>query len=772
MLLDGTRRRRWLSRATMAVLMTAATCTTAAGCRVPEAALPDGGPGVEARVSGAEAVDGSTALRMRLESEYWRGMGRLAYGETEEATAILQAVNEEAERAGVEFGPDIEDNLWRVATGRLPVLPARLLAGAGDLSTAAEAPLEAVPASAAHEETGTTRETEPLIVGPPAHEVRMPRLEEPGMADKLVSVDFNQVDIMLVLKTVSDITGINFLPADGVQGPVTLIGPTQVRVGDLYSVLESILAMKNYAPVPSRDMVKIVPRAEVSKYNLETRIGDLESIPADDSVVTQIIPLEYVEPQEVLGWVNAAVAPGSYVFVPPKVNAIAISGISSNIHQIAKLIQQFDIPAARASIKIIRLKHSPAGDLAEKVSQILAEASVPSPQPGQAPVRVATETKILPDTRTNSLIVVARPEDTKVIEDLVGKLDVERPLEAGNVHVVHLQHVEAATVAEALSALTATLAEEAGEQKAESVRINAYEPTNSLIVVASAEDFGIMEEMIGKLDVIREQVLVEMCIMEASEDVVRELGVEWTTIDPAGEDMRGFGGTDFGIRVEQASGTLEGLTLGAFKLGRDGSPQVAAILNALENESGVNILSKPHIVTSNHEESRIFVGESIPFVKQSRVTETDPASPTAIKTYDYEDVGIEMVITPHVTHGGVVRLEIDSKFTKVIEGPTGVSAETPTTASREATTVVSVDTGATVVIGGLMRDDEVSAESKVPLLGDIPVLGWLFKRTKRTTQKTNLLLFITPHVLTGREAMERMTREKEEQLGLDPRSGM
>jgi general secretion pathway protein D len=349
----------------------------------------------------------------------------------------------------------------------------------------------------------------------------------------------------------------------------------------------------------------------------------------------------------------------------------------------------------------------------------------------------------------------------------VERLDVERPLAAGNVHVVRLQHADAEEMVESLSGALEALAQSAGESRAAPIQVTAQSSTNSLIITASAQDYAIIADIIAKLDIPREQVLVEMTIMEASQEAVEELGIEWASVTPPGRHLRGFGDTDFGLRVEELTGTLEGLSVGAFELGSAGETRIAAILHALERDARVNILSKPHVLTSNNQEARITVAQNVPFVRQTRITETDPATPTAIRTFTYEDVGIEMTITPHLSAGGQVRLEIASSFTQIVESATGLGPETPTTAKREAQTTVSVVSGSTVVIGGLMRDDLIASERKVPLLGDVPLVGALFRRTRETTQKTNLLLFITPHVLTLPEDLADMSARKQVEAGME-----
>jgi len=335
--------------------------------------------------------------------------------------------------------------------------------------------------------------------------------------------------------------------------------------------------------------------------------------------------------------------------------------------------------------------------------------------------------------------------------------------------VVYLKNAPARETAESLSKAIVNLRVAGALEAAQPVQVAADEGTNALIITASAQDYEVIAEIIEKLDIVREQVLVEMLIMEVSEDSLTEIGIDWATLDEAVADsVRFFGATNFGPRVDFASGDLEGLAVGTWK-GVGSDVRIGTILHALEKQSGVNILSTPHILTSNHNKAKIIVGENIPYVVESRITETtDFITPTVIKTYDYKDVGISLEITPHISQGGLVRLEIDSEFTKLIEGVTTLSIDTPTTAKRQAQTVVSMNSGSTVVIGGLIRDDKVTVEKKIPLLGDIPLVGGLFKYQRDRLQKTNLLIFITPYVMDSQEDLEQITEEKRKEMEPGP----
>lgn len=588
-----------------------------------------------------------------------------------------------------------------------------------------------------------------------------------GNPDELISVNFDQVDIRIMLKTIGDITGINFVVDDSVKGTVTVMSPTKIRLGDLYKVLESVLEVKGYAAVSAGDLVKIVPKAKAVKHNLQVRIGSNPSeIPQNDSFVTQIIPLKYADATEVSNLIKPLLATDSYMAIYPKTNSVLITDVSSNIHHIAKIIQTLDVTGSKEQVTVIRLNYASAQAISEQITRIMQESKDSSLQTGRSrsTSQIKTGIRILPDVRTNSLIVVANAQDTEAIRRLAEQLDVERPIGANNIHVVYLKNARATETADSLTEALTNLRITDVLEAAQNVNVAADEGTNALIITASTQDYEVIAEIIEKLDIVREQVLVEMLIMEVSEEGLTEIGVDWATVDEAvSGSVRFFGATNFGPRVDFASGNLEGLAVGAWKKSSSGTT-IGSMLTALEKQTGVDILSTPHIVTSNHNKAKIIVGENIPYVVESRITETDPITPTVIDTFEYKDVGISLEITPHISQGGLVRLEIDSEFTKLIQGVTGTSVNTPTTAKRQAQTVVSMNSGSTVVIGGLIRDDKTTVEKKIPLLGDIPLLGGLFRYHKDQIQKTNLLIFITPYVLTDQQDLEKITEKKRDEM--------
>ena len=591
---------------------------------------------------------------------------------------------------------------------------------------------------------------------------------EPHFAnpDELVSVNFDNVDIRTVLKTIGELTGINFIPHQSVNGTVTVMSPTSIRLGDIYPFLQSILDVAGYATIEMDNAVKVVPKADAVKSHTEVRVGaDPARIPNTDMIARQIIPLKYADAAEISEIVTPILSPGAQVATYPRTNSLVITDTSANIRHIAQVIQQLDVEGSKEKVLLFPLAHASAQTLSEQVLRILEKSKTMTPPTGrlQAVPTIGNGPRVLPDDRTNSLIVIATEQDAATVGQLVEQLDIQRPAGMDSVNVVYLKNGDANEVSRSLErALTSMKLTGAGQA---APRITPDASTNALVIVAPPSDFDLISQIIEKLDIVREQVLVEMLILEISDESLLELGVDWATLDnPSTNSVRGFGMTNLGPRVNFLNGTAEGLSIGAWK-SVGGTVKIGAILHAMEKQSGVNILSTPHILASNHRKAKIIVGENRAFVTQSRITEAvDPVTPTVIKSFEYKDVGITLDITPHVSQGGMIRLEIKSEFTKLIEDVTSPSPDTPTTAKRTAQTVVTMGSGATVVIGGLIRDDTVKTVKKVPLLGDIPLVGALFQMQSHHTQKTNLLLFITPEVLSTQEDLQNMTDQKQQQM--------
>jgi general secretion pathway protein D len=745
------------------------TCFTIAGCQtVAPPPLPP--PTRNVTVGDQTRVeDTHAAARLKLQARFREGMDLYDAGRHEEGLAVLRAVLRQCGDEGIAL-PSAMDAQLRATLAQTPAAPASQPPQPKPITRAASAPAKGSPP----EKTLPVRNAPP----PDITEVRLPALTDPAMADQLIPMDFNQADIRIVIKAISELTGLNFLVDENVKGTVTLISPTKVRRGDAYKVLQSILESKGFATSPAGNLIKIMPRAEINKRNLPYGIGsDPAQVPANDTLATWIIPLTYASASDVIGAITPLLS--GTVAAYPQTNSLMITDTCSNIRRVLEIVRHFDVPGEEQALVVLPLRHAEAGQLSQEILQVLekqtsaapAGEAVPArPGPGRsAPAPVSgppaagsrSGPTIVPEMHTNSLIVVASAPVIDSIEELVSELDTERSLNTSNIHVVYLENGEAKDMAKSLeTALQGSAAQKGATAKPESVHIQADESTNALIIVASPEDYEVVASVVKQLDIPRDQVLVELRIVEVSEDLLRNIGVEWSTFDAASPNgVRGFAGTSYGLANEFTAGTLTGGAVGAFKQ-VGGATKVGALLALLEQRTGVNILSTPTIVTANHQKAQITVAENIPYIKESSVTFQTSTNPQQVNTFDYKDVGVILELTPHISHGGLVRMEIDSTFSQVIQGATGTSVNTPTTSKRAEKTTVSIQNGATIVVGGLISDNKTVVLQKVPILGSIPLIGFLFQNKNTTIQQTNLLMFITPHVLTNpKDVAARPTAE-------------
>lgn len=379
---------------------------------------------------------------------------------------------------------------------------------------------------------------------------------------------------------------------------------------------------------------------------------------------------------------------------------------------------------------------------------------------------VARDAVVSSSAETNTLIITDTSSNIYRLVKIINELDQEDPAGKQRIYVHYLNNADPQETAKVLTSvwtekmkaarMVRGAKKPAGTSEGIPPVIVADKATNSLVVSASPREYKVLGDIIAKLDIVRKQVLVEALIAEVSLDKMMELGVEWATWDQSAEDSdRVIGATDFGVRSDLVAQTLTGLNLGIVR-----GANIGAILHAHGEDKDFNIRSAPIIFARDNEESEIKIVDNIPYVKKSRITETDVESPTVIKDYAYREVGITLKITPHISRKGLVRLDLHEKIEKLLEG---ADRDYPATAIREIKNTVDVQDGSTIVVGGLMRNDKATVTAKVPILGDLPLLGWLFRRKREVSLKTSLLIFISPHVLGSREEAEAIREEKKRQ---------
>jgi len=617
-------------------------------------------------------------------------------------------------------------------------------------------------------------------------EIQMPK--KPLPEDALITMDFQDADLNVVIKFMGELTGKNFLVSDQVRGKVTIISPKKITVREAYKVFESVLEMNGYTAVPGDDAIKIIPSAVARQSGLEIREGkEAKSVAPEDRMITQVIPLEHASADEVRNLFASSISKEGMIISYKPTNHLVITDRASNIHRLLKIIEQIDVRIVEEKITVIPLEYASAKTLADKLSQLMA-ADARQPAPGRPPAPVAAQrvVKIIPEERTNSLIVLASEQDTKELRNLVTRLDTEAPKGKSQLHVRYLEHARAEELAKVLNSIISGKAKTAappGRQPQagappEEASITADKATNSLVITASPQEFKELEAVIAKLDMIRSQVLVESLIAEVSMEKALQIGVDWRIMEqPVPDSVRGIGGSDFGLisGVQQGAlpsstgdtGLLLGLAKGFITIGGVQVPNIGVLIRAFQKDTDANVLSTPHILTMDNEKAKIIVADNVPLLKsdltQPLATGTTTVSNVAVsRTYEYKDIGIQLEITPHISQGNMVRLEISTEVSNILfTDPANPGFVT--TRKRQATTTVAVDNGQIIVIGGLIRDESSDTTKKVPCVGNIPILGWMFKNFAGTNTKTNLLIFISPQIIRTAEDLEKATAKKKKE---------
>jgi general secretion pathway protein D len=588
---------------------------------------------------------------------------------------------------------------------------------------------------------------------------------KPKTPEQFISIDFNNVDINVFIKFMSELTGTNFVVDQRVKGKVTIISPSKISLKEAYTVFESVLEVHGYTTVKSGQVVKIIPSPDARSKSIETKLRE-ESTTPRDQVVTQLIPLTYADPVAIKRLFTPMVSKSSVILAYSPTNTLIITDVYSNIKRLIKILKEIDVTGIGQEISIIPLEYSDAAKLVNLLNTVFK----PTRKKGKGVEQKAIT--MVADERINTIVLLASEIDTLRIKRLISMIDKEAPRGKGKIHVYRCKNAAAEELAKVLQDLPM---EKAGAPKAKKasvvagqVRISADKATNSLIIVANKEDYLVLEDVIKKLDIPRSMVYIEALIMEVDMQTSLDIGIDWaifgkTSID--GKETVVGGGFRQGVEILPGELLQGGLTLGMLTepitIAGVTVNNISAIINAVKTNDDFRILSTPQILTTDNEEARITIGENRPF--QTRST-TDVSGGT-FESFEYRDVGKILKITPHVTEGRLVRMQISLEVTAIDQKATLTTSSTlPVTLKRTVDTTVIVRDNQTIVIGGLIDDTTTTSESKVPVLGDIPILGWLFRNTSETTVKTNLYIFITPRVIENPAEAESVLQDKKGQM--------
>ncbi|HEY5996840.1 MAG TPA: type II secretion system secretin GspD, partial [Candidatus Deferrimicrobiaceae bacterium] len=663
---------------------------------------------------------------------------------------------------------------------------------AADNTRAAEAPGEAAPAP----------RPEPQTV--PASR-RFPK------STVFLSMDFTDVDLPVLIKFISEQTKKNFIFDERVTGKITIISPRKVTLDEAYDVFMSVLQVKGYTTIEQGNAIKIVPLSSAKQENLPNA-KDPDGVSGSE-FVTRLIPLQYVDSPEIVQLLAPMMSKDGLITSFPTSNTLILIDSRANVDRLVRILSEIDAEGATNVLRIVALKNANCVDIAKTLDSVYQETGAAAAgQPAGRNRRTRTSRggpsggapKVIPDARTNSLIILAGKEQMADILDLVTKLDISAPENTGKINVYYLENADAEEMAKVLSTLSekrggaapavAAPGQAAGTIKSViaaelegGVKITADKSTNSLIIIASVNDYQTLLEVIRKLDIRRRQVYVEGLIMEISLDKGRDVGVEFRgAVQTGGNSGAALTGTNFGftggvndLLTAIASGNplfMSGTGLIAGGIGGnvrlpDGStiPAITAILRAAQSNSNVNILSSPHLLTLDNKEAEIIVGENVPFIT-SNLTNTATStnlSTNVANTIERKDVGITLKLTPHIHESDYVNLDIFQESSTVKGGSSqllNVNQVGPTTTKRSAKTSVIVRSGDTVVLGGMMQETIATTRKQVPLLGDIPLLGYLFKYNSVSRQKTNMLIFLTPRIIKNPQDMVGIADEKQKAM--------
>ena len=575
-----------------------------------------------------------------------------------------------------------------------------------------------------------------------------------------VTLNFSDADLTAVVNSVSQITGKNFIIDPRVKGKVTVISSKPLNAKEVYNVFLSILQVHGFSTVPTKNAIKIIPDA-AAKQDAAPVVNSVSSRDGDQ-LVTKVVLIKNVNATQLVPILRPLVAQQGHLAAYAETNVLIISDRASNIYRISKIIRQID-KKADSDIEFIKLEHA----FAAEVVRLLTTLS--QNNPGKKKIG-GSNIKFSADERTNSILLVGDRKQRVKYRAIIAELD-QPVASSGNIHVVYLRYAEAENLAKILGNVGKDVikaqAKNAGASKAQgklSLNIQPDKVSNALVITAPMSIFRSLRTVIQQLDIPRAQVHIEAIIAEVSVDSSNELGVQWLidgtqNNNPAlATNFAGSGTPITSLAAGAASAIGDGLTLG---LGRLGNPNLnfVMLIRALAGDSDSNLLSTPSIVTLDNQEAEIIVGQNVPFVtgEFSNTTGSNGAT-NPFRTIERQDIGISLKVKPQINEGNTITMDIQQEVSNISGSATG--AVDLVTNKRSIKTMVQLEDGELLVLGGLIDDVLVETKQKVPVLGDIPVLGALFRASKMTKKKRNLLVFIRANIIKDPKKARLLSRNK------------
>ncbi|MCM2278695.1 MAG: type II secretion system secretin GspD [Oligoflexia bacterium] len=618
---------------------------------------------------------------------------------------------------------------------------------------------------------------------------------ETGEGSKEIVTEFNfpDADIMDIAKTLGKLTGKNFIFDKDVKGRISIVSNSPITVGDAWKAFLTALDINQFALIPSGKYIRIARQRDARDKQLRTYTGDYS--PDTDALITRVFPLKYINAEEVARTFRSFMPANSRIIPYDQTNTVIVTDTGSNIAKLSKMLEILDVEGYDLGIEVIAVKFASASELSKLIDTLLpgtAGAGGPPGTPrfggGAARGFNARRTKeggvintIISDERTNTLIVNANSKGADQVRELVAKLDQKIPAQrgGGRVHVVYLQFADAEQIANTLNNLSSQqvgggfkpISSPGGGTGVNPVAASLFEgqikvasdkATNSLVITASPSDFITVQRVINRLDIPRDEVFVEVVIMEVA--LSRGFNYSSNAINPrngvaltTNQDLLNFiqnplavGGAIIGYSTQ----STKDVTINGTK---QAIPNFQAMIKLIQSNSKANVLATPQIIALDNTEATFESAENIP------VSQTTAVQGGILQqSFGKERVALSIKIKPQINKvTNFVKLDVTAKLGDITDrAPPEAQGKAVATLERTAQTSVVVGDSDTVVIGGLMRDKVSETTSKIPLLGDIPLLGWLFRSHTSATDKTNLLIFLTPHIVRQYEKVRALLDKK------------
>jgi len=584
-------------------------------------------------------------------------------------------------------------------------------------------------------------------------------------------INLKNADINEFVAQIAAITGKTFVVDPRVKGKVTVISNASLDVDGIYELFLSVLRVHGFAAIETGGVIRI------QQQTLAKQSGSpLDNAPtiSGEQLVTRVIGAQYVDSAELVKTLRPMIPQYGHIAAVTNPNVVIISDHAENIVRLQNIIKRIDVPDEE-QVVMIPLKDAWVGNVVELLEKLAPEQLGAN---AKGPQRI----QVIANERNNSLVLRGKTRPVAEVKKLIAQLD--QPATAtGATQVLRLNHADAKSVAEIVKGLVTPEGGGTEGKSPQPVTVQADEALNAIVVRADPTAMAEISEIVSKLDVRRTQVLIEAAIVEISLDDSFDVGVDMAGLDTSGDAIPLFStalsptlalilqalvpgeGGDAEIPAA-AVGALTSPTLAVAKLDTNGF-SFAAVLQAISTSSHANLLSTPSILTLDNEEAKILVGQEVPF-RTGTYTTTSDGSNNPFTTIQRQDVGVTLTVTPHIHEGESVRLEVSQEVSQVVLSALAVSSANPfsdvVTNKRTIDTTVLADDGQTIVLGGLIQDDVQTTKKKVPLLGDIPLLGKLFQNTEEQKIKRNLLVFLRPTVLRTREDVAATTERKYESV--------